>query len=180
MQKRFPELIAIQVIDGVLFRGRFIIEAKHDDFIIQKAPLLELFIPENYPLNFPQVKDIDDVITYDHKFINGDLCVSTMFDLQLKLIDSKCISDYIDYFLIPYFISYEYWKDNNIDVFGDREHSIGGVFESIQDFFCIPKDNYPLFKTLICWASGNKKFKKCVQLLNQSIYKKNTQIKLEL
>ena len=131
---------------------------------------MELFVPKNYPLNLPWVKDVDDVITYDHKFSNGNLCVSTVFDLQLKLKDSKCISDYIDGFLIPYFISYEYWKENHKDIFGDRDHSIAGVFQSIQEFLGVPRDNFSLFETLICWASRSKKFKRFIPLASQSFY----------
>ena len=170
MQNRFPEINTVQIADGILFRGRFIIKAQHNDFVVQVAPLLELFLPNNYPIGLPSVKDIDNVITYDHKFTNGCLCVSTMFDLQLKLKNSKCISDYIDSFLIPYFISYEYWKENNIDIFGDRSHAIIGVFESIQDFLCISKDDFLLFKILICWASRIKKFKRVVSPSNRIFF----------
>lgn len=56
-----------------------------------------------------------------------------------KLKDSKSISDYIDKFLVPYFISYEYWKERGVDVFGDRSHGIEGIFESIKEFLEFPK-----------------------------------------
>jgi hypothetical protein len=170
IQNRFPEVNTVQVANGILFRGRFLIEAQHNGFVVQTAPLLELFIPHNYPLGLPKVNDVDNVITYDHRFTNGDLCVSTVFDLQLKLQNSKCISDYIDVFLIPYFISYEYWKTYHEDIFGDRKHYIDGVFESIQDFFMIPKDDLALFKLMICWASRIKKFKKCIPKSNQPLF----------
>ena len=167
IQNRFPEVNTIYASEGVLFQGRFIIEAQYNGFVVQIAPLLELFIPDNYPLRLPLVNDVDNVITYDHKFSNGDLCVSTVFDLQLKLLKSKCISDYIDGFFIPFFISYKYWEDTGEDIFGDRKHGLAGVFESIQEFLCISKDGYFLFKTLICWASKTKRFKKCVSRQDQ-------------
>jgi hypothetical protein len=144
-----------------------LIEAQYDGFIVETAPLLELFVPNDYPLGLPKANDVDNVITYDHKFTNGNLCVSTIFDLQLKLKSSKCISDYVDNFLIPYFISYEYWKKCHKDIFGDRGHGIKGVFESIQDFLEIPKDDFSLFKLIICWASQIKKFKKCISKSSQ-------------
>jgi hypothetical protein len=145
---------------------------------VQTAPFLELFIPNAYPLELPKVNDIDNAITYDHKFANGDLCVSTVLDLKLKLKNSKCISDYIDWFLIPYFISYEYWKIHHEDVFGDRGHGINGVFESIQDFFDIPKNDPILFKLIVCWASGSKKFKKCIPKLDQPLFHKKYSAKI--
>ncbi len=170
IQNRFPEVDSIDVSDGVVFQGRFLIEAQHDNYIVHTAPLLKLFIPNDYPLRLPSVNDVDDVIIYDHKFTNGNLCVSTIFDLQLKLRNSKCISDYIDGFLVPYFISYEYWKETGKDIFGDREHATAGVFESIQEFLCIKKDFFSLFKSLIGWASKSKKFRRSIPKSEQLMF----------
>ena len=141
---------------------------------------MELFLPNNYPLRLPQVNDIDNVIIYDHKFSNGDLCVSTVFDMQLKLLTSKCIADYIDGFLIPFFISYKFWEKTGKDIFGDRKHGLAGVFESIQDYLCIPKDDYFLLKTLICWASRIKRFKKCVPRSDQLLFIRKYSTKISI
>jgi hypothetical protein len=170
IKSKFQEIIITRTDNGVVFNGRFFIAARKDDFEISVAPRLEIILPQRYPLEFPIVKDIDNVIHYDHVYTDGTLCVATMFDLQLKLQRSHCISDYFEYFLIPYFISYEYWKKTGVDIFGDRTHGIYGVFESLQDHFGISKKDIYLLKDLICWASRKIKFRKLVLKGKQAGY----------
>jgi hypothetical protein len=129
-------------------------------------------MPVNYPVSSPRIHDVDDFVKdYAHKFIDGDLCVGTAFDLQLVLINSLCISDYFDHFLVPYFISYEYWRKYKKDIYGSRGHGIDGVVESMQDFFGIPQDDLLLFERLITWASKQERFEHCIPVSLRAQYK---------
>jgi hypothetical protein len=119
-----------------------------------------LTIPFDYPRSLPAVLDVDNVIQYDHKFNNGYLCLGTIIDLMFKLRFSKCISDYMDNFFIPYFLNYEHWKKYKKDLFGDRAHGIDGVIETVQGFFNIPKDDPEILLFLIVWASKKIKYRK--------------------
>jgi hypothetical protein len=169
MENNYPELTIFRNTNNIVFQGRFVISARHNNFSIQIAPLLELTIPYDYPKSLPTALDIDGVIDYDHKFMNGFLCLGTIIDIKSKLRFSECISDYIEFFLVPYFLNYEYWKKYKTDLFGDRSHGIDGVIESIQDFFNIPCNDPGKLLFLIAWASKKVKYRKLTKKMDKYI-----------
>ena len=59
---------------------------------------------KDYPNILPVCYDLSNKINYDHVFQDGSLCVSTLLDLAITLKDSVSIQDYIDKFIIPYFL----------------------------------------------------------------------------
>ena len=110
IHQTFPEVAIRQEASSVIFEGRFILRGRYKDFIMEAAPRLKLVMDNNYPHILPKVFDIDDIIVYDHKFQDKSLCLATPIDIRLRLLSSKNISDYIEGFLIPYFISYKYYS----------------------------------------------------------------------
>lgn len=170
MQNAYPEVSITKQKQAVTFKGRFVIEARHDDFEIHIAPQLRIEFPMDYPKTLPLTFDVENIITYDHKCENGSLCLATEIDMIAKLHESKNISDYIENFLIPYFISYEYWKKYQTDIFGDRSHGIFGLFESLRDFLDLPNETEENLYFLICWAAKLKKFRKLIAKPYQHFY----------
>ena len=165
----FPEVAIRQEASSVIFEGRFILRGRYKDFIMEAAPRLKLVMDNNYPHILPKVFDINDTILYDHKFQDKSLCLATPIDIRLRLLSSKNISDYIEGFLIPYFISYKYWEQSGqkFDIYGDRSHGKKGIIESLADFFNLEGNDEIRIRLLFSWAAKINKFKKLVPKENQ-------------
>lgn len=170
IKDNFPE-VSIQETDiEIIFEGRFIINARKENFEIHEAPLLRIIMNKDYPNILPVCYDLSNKINYDHVFQDGSLCVSTLLDLAITLKDSVSIQDYIDKFIIPYFLSYRYWQKTGKDLNGDRSHGTKGIFESLREYLsCNLSDKELLF--LLCWASKTKKFKRCIPKKLQEKFK---------
>lgn len=173
IKNKFPEVSITLKTNSVEFEGRFIIDARKDNFEIHEAPLLKIVMPNNYPTEQPICYDVDNCVTYDHVNKDGALCLSTEIDIALKLKDSKCISDFITEFIIPYFLSYKYWKTTGRDLFGDYSHGWRGIFESIRAYLKTSSLSDMDCYYLLIWASKTKKFKKGIPREKQEYFKKN-------
>lgn len=170
IKDNFPE-VSIQETDiEIIFEGRFIINARKENFEIHEAPLLRIIMNKDYPNILPVCYDLNKKIKYDHVFQNGSLCVSTLLDLAITLKDSISIQDYIDKFIIPYFLSYRYWQKTGKDLNGDRSHGTKGIFESLREYLSCNLSDEEL-KILLCWASKTKKFKRCIPKKLQEKFK---------
>ena len=124
----------------------------------------------DYPVSQPICYDIEKCIFYDHVNPDNSLCLSTEIDIAIKLKNSTSISDYINELLIPYFLSFEFWKKYNIDIFGDYSHGGKGIIESIKDYLNSTYiTNEDCFYLLI-WASKVKKFRKGIPREKQSYF----------
>lgn len=166
IKDNFPEVSIQETNTEIIFEGRFILHAKKGNFEIHEAPLLKIVMNKNYPKILPVCYDLIGKIEYDHIFQNNSLCVSTLLDLAITLKDSISIQDYIDKFIIPYFLSYRYWQKTGKDLNGDRSHGAKGIFESLREYLsCNLLDEELLI--LLCWASKTKKFKRCVPSYSQ-------------
>ena len=170
IKDNFPE-VSIQETDiEIIFEGRFIINARKENFEIHEAPLLRIIMNKDYPNILPVCYDLSNKINYDHVFQDGSLCVSTLLDLAITLKDSVSIQDYIDKFIIPYFLSYRYWQKTGKDLNGDRTHGAKGIFESLREYLSCNLTDEEL-KILLCWASKTKKFKRCIPKKLQEKFK---------
>lgn len=170
IKDNFPE-VSIQETDiEIIFEGRFIINARKENFEIHEAPLLRIIMNKDYPNILPVCYDLSNKINYDHVFQDGSLCVSTLLDLAITLKDSVSIQDYIDKFIIPYFLSYRYWQKTGKDLNGDRSHGTKGIFESLREYLSCNLSDEEL-KILLCWASKTKKFKRCIPKKLQEKFK---------
>lgn len=170
IKDNFPEVSIQETNTEIIFEGRFILHAKKGTFEIHEAPLLRIIMNKDYPNILPVCYDLSNKINYDHVFQDGSLCVSTLLDLAITLKDSISIQDYIDKFIIPYFLSYRYWQKTGKDLNGDRSHGTKGIFESLREYLsCNLSDEELLI--LLCWASKSKKFKQCVPKQLQEKFK---------
>ena len=140
-------------------QGRFVINAKYNQLEVKSAPRLIILIPNNYPEELPEVYETEGKIKNDHVMSNGGLCLATEFDLRTELCKSKSIEDYIDKFLIPFFISDYSWKTTGKYIFGDRSHGIEGIYQSISDYFKLKKNDRDFIKNLLRWSIKDKPFR---------------------
>jgi hypothetical protein len=157
IRQKYPEVNINRNDENIEVEGRFIIEAKYKDIILDIAPKLIILIPYDYPNKIPLVFETENKIDSEHKLSNGALCVATEFDLLIQLYNSKNISDYFQKFLIPYFISYYGWLKYNTIVYGERTHGVEGIYQSISEYFCID-NNRSLVNNFLLWTSRKRKF----------------------
>ena len=169
IHQTFPEVAIRQEASSIIFEGRFILRGRYKDFIMEAAPRLKLVMDTHYPHTLPEVFDVDNAVSYDHKFQDNTLCLATPIDIKLRLLSSKNISDYIEGFLIPYFISYKYWEQSGqkIDIYGDRSHGKKGIIESLADFFNLECNDEITIHLLFSWAAKTNKFRRLVPKENQ-------------
>lgn len=181
IRREFPEVSIQRKGAQVIFEGRFILRGKYKGFVMEAAPRLKIIMNNNYPDIPPEVFDVDNAIDYDHKFKDGALCVATPIDISLGLLNSKSISDYINLFLIPYFISFKYWKQSGKkkDIYGDRSHGYEGYIETLADFFDLSYSDKNKVILLLAWAAKIKKFKKLFSKEQQPLLIKKYITKIE-
>ena len=172
IKKFFPEVQIFETNSEVIFKGHFIIDARRGNFEIHEAPFLEIIMNKQYPVSLPICYDVDGKIKNYHIFQNHSLCVSTMLDMAIQLRNSVCIQDYIEKFLIPYFLSYRYWQKTKQDLNGARSHGSKGIYESLRAYLGCYISDYEL-KLLLCWAAKIKKFRKCIPSSLQNYYLKH-------
>ena len=96
IKAQFPEVDIIEESSHIIFEGRFILKAKHDDFEICEAPRLKIVMSKEYPKHLPVCYDVERKVKYDHVFLDSSLCVATNIDLANGLKESKSIEDYIN------------------------------------------------------------------------------------
>lgn len=162
IKAQFPEVDIIEESSHIIFEGRFILKAKHDDFEICEAPRLKIVMSKEYPKYLPVCYDVERKVKYDHVFSDSSLCVATNIDLANGLKESKSIEDYINKFIVPYFLSYRYWEKTGQDLYGDRSHGVRGIWECVCEYLGTDEIKIEELKYLLCWASKTKKFRKCI------------------
>jgi hypothetical protein len=159
MESAFPEMKIMEKADSIEFSGRFVINISQEELDIKIAPKMLIVFPKKYPAILPKSYSLEKRIKWTHIYPKtNELCVATDFDLIVSLSKSKSIKDYIESFLLPYFVSYEYWRKTGKPLFGDRSHGYEGIFESLGDYFKLSSKQEYLLTTLFCWAAKKRRF----------------------
>lgn len=160
IKENFPEVIIKNSDSYIEFRGRFVIKVQFNDKKLDIAPKLLLLFPYKYPNQLPNVYELENKIDSTHKLNDGALCVATRFDLITQLCMSSSLKDYIEKFLIPYFITYYNYIDTGKYIYGDRSHGVNGIYQSIGEYFNVDQNNKEFIANLMLWASKKERFKK--------------------
>lgn len=182
LEKEYPELKIIFEDDYIIaWEGRFYVNVEYGGFNYNKAPKLGIEFFKNYPNQIPKIYDLENSFKkYSHVFLGefqksevpefkskDRLCLATGFDMDLQLSNSKSIEDFIEKFLLPYFISFESYRQTGRFVFGDRAHYAVGYYQSLADYFKVKGNNDYLLKNLLIWASKSKRFKKIFPIIDR-------------
>lgn len=85
--------------------------------------------------------------------------MATEFDLRIALYNSTSIQDYFEKFLIPFFISDHIWRETGKHVFGDRDHGVTGIYQSISEYFKLRIIDRNFVNKLLEWAVKEKRFR---------------------
>jgi len=174
-----PSLKIEETGDSVFFEGRMYIVAQCTNpvFKIQICPKIKLSIKKDGH-GIPSCVYLGETQGYPHINKDKTLCVSTDFDILLRLQNSVCISDYIELFLKPFFLSFEYWKKTGKPLFGERSHGAQGVIESIREYTNSHKLTDEDVALLLAWAADRVKFRRIIPKKKQSVFLSRYQNKI--
>lgn len=179
MEKKCHSLQIEENGDSIIFNGRLYIAAKclNPDFRIQICPKIKLSINKD-GRGVPSCVYLGETGDYPHINRDKTICVSTDFDIVLRLQNSVCISDYVEQFLKPFFLSFEYWKKTGKPLFGERSHGERGVIESIKEYTNSYKLSDEDVVLLLAWAADRVKFKRIIPKEKQSVFRSRYQNKI--
>lgn len=165
--------------DLLVFTGRMYIVARctKPDFEIQICPRIRLSVNKD-GRGIPLCVYLGETQGYPHINEDKTLCVSTDFDIMLRLQNSICISDYIELFLKPFFLSFEYWKETGKPLFGERSHGGRGVIESIREYTNSHKLTDEDLALLLAWAADRVKFRRIIPREKQPVFLSRYQNKI--
>lgn len=154
-----------------ILTGTINICKKCNDEIIRKS--YDLLIDFNKS-SVPYVYDIGKKIkkNYEHKYVDSRLCLATDVEQFIFLQKEQKISLWIEHFVEPYFISYEYYQLYGIYPFGSYSHGKKGIIEFYEQYFNLENEKnsldiikYILLKKYrghdLCPCGSNQKIRKC-------------------
>lgn len=132
---KYSNLVILESNDSLIrLQGSILVHRLLNDFSLHKSYVIDIFIPLN-SAELPFVFDTDHVIepTYHHSYTNGKLCLETDSKIRIRFINGFNLIDWMDEFVEPYFVSYEYYQLYGEFPNGERQHGILGIIESYQD-----------------------------------------------
>jgi len=122
--------------DRIQLKGSILVYRCVDDYTLRKRYQIEIIIPVNSE-ELPLVKDADRAInrSYRHVYSNGALCLETEISILRRFINGFDLIVWMEEFVEPYFVTYEYYSEYGRFPYGEREHGSEGVLQSYQDIF---------------------------------------------
>lgn len=123
--------------NSIRLHGTILVHRSVQDFTLRKEYLLDIIIPINSD-KLPFVIDADRVIdpTYHHYYSNsGKLCLETDTAIHIRFLNGFNLLQWMDEFVEPYFVNYEYYRKYGTFPLGERSHSCIGVLETYQEMF---------------------------------------------
>lgn len=128
----FPFLTYCHELSKII--GKVELNHEYNDEIFKESFEIEIILdPTNYPIKIYEISNTIEK-DYEHRYIDGSLCLASSIEQQLFL-DNHSLSEWIDKYVISYFISYLYKKKYGIYPFGDRRHGQYGNLEFLKEYF---------------------------------------------
>ncbi len=116
--------------------GTILVNRIINEYTVYKKYTITIYIPINSN-KLPYVIDTNNIINsqYPHIYSNKELCLETDSYIKLYFIDGFDLNEWMDKFVEPYFVYYEYYTDYGKFPNGERSHGIIGILESYKDIF---------------------------------------------
>ena len=123
---------------------------------ICESYLVKIDVPNSYPKELPVIKELSSKIDENYSHINFDssLCLATEVDMHVQLARDYNLVDYVTKFVIPYFVSYEYYKKYETFPFGERSHGTLGILEFYEETF--ETDGLVEVQSLLAYTANKK------------------------
>lgn len=145
---KYPKLIIVESNNSMIrLHGSILVYRVLQDFSLRKSYIVDICIPL-YSDELPYVIDTDKMIesSYHHYYLtNRKLCLETDSKIRIRFINGFNLLEWMDEFVEPYFVSYEYYQLYGKFPNGERNHGIIGIVESYQDLLHA-KDLFETYK----------------------------------
>lgn len=189
--QNFPELKVIEEKENfIILNGILDINVRLKNFSLKKGYLIDINIPLNNS-EFPYVVDVGESINrkYPHVYSDGVLCLETEATLAYRFFEGFDLLSWVYDFVIPYYISYEYYQQYGVYPFGERSHGWKGIIESYIDIFKT-NDDMSAYKIMqyissrqyrghmLCPCESGKKIRDCHGKYMMHYYKESNLIEI--
>ena len=116
--------------------GTILVYRAIEDYTLRKNYNLEIVVPIGNN-ELPYVIDSSNAISksYSHKYNNGMLCLETDIIIRKRFVQGFDLVAWMDEYVEPYFVTYEYFNEYGNYPFGERSHCSLGIIESYQELF---------------------------------------------
>lgn len=132
---KYPKLVVTEMNDSLIcLCGKILVHRIIHEFSLHQTYDIEIHIPL-YSYELPYIIDRGKIIDsdYQHCYPSGKLCLETDSKIRIRFINGFNLTEWMDEFVEPYFVSYEYYRLYGEFPNGERQHGIWGVIESYQD-----------------------------------------------
>lgn len=133
----YPELEIVDFSDSLIrLCGTILVYRAIEDYTLRKKYELEIVVPIGNN-ELPYVIDSSNAISksYSHKYNNGMLCLETDIIIRKRFVQGFDLIAWMDEYVEPYFVTYEYFNEYGNYPFGERSHCSLGIMESYQELF---------------------------------------------
>ena len=148
--QKYQGLSIVESSDSLIrLNGSILVHRVLNDFPLRKAYALDVCIPigsDELPYIVDCAKEIDEA--YHHRYPDGKLCLETDSKIRIRFINGFNLLEWMDEFVEPYFVSYEYYQLFGQFPNGERSHGMKGILESYQELLCA-KDIVETFRLML-------------------------------
>ena len=128
-----------------------------DDEVLTGTYLVRIDIPWSFPDRVPEVRELAGRVPAEfHKDPEGTLCLASPIDLKLNLLKNPSVKEFVDEFVVSYFLSFQTWEATGELPFGERSHGLNGIVEGLADWLGCAADMYVVRRLLnrLCFSGG--------------------------
>lgn len=147
MYERINELLesyeGLRLVDGgdygcTKITGHIQVHRSIEQFVLNKQYEISIFVPKKEK-ELPYVVDVGGAIDKDYPHIYDDqtLCLATDIDMVKAFDENPSLRAWMNDFVEPYFVTYEYYVRYGEFPMGDREHGEKGILKSYAEIFSV-------------------------------------------
>lgn len=121
----------------VIVAGKLPFEASADGLeTITGSFDIEIRIPNDYPKQLPQAKELGNQIDsdYEHRYTDGTLCLAVPIEERRVFAQQPTLLGFVDRLIVPYLYGYSFFKMYGYHPFDEAEHGYEGVLRHYMDF----------------------------------------------
>jgi len=150
LRKKYPYLYLQKNPQGFIIEGTIFIESNN----IKEQYEIEINISEKYPTQIPCVKEIGGKIPKDFHHNQGYFCLETPFAVWEIFRKKETLLNFVDNLVVPYLLSYIFFKVSGKLPFGEHPHGAEGVLKDYKARFNV-KDDLLMLNLLRILAENN-------------------------
>jgi hypothetical protein len=131
---------------GVCLRGTFSFKVNAPELeVIEDSYQLEIFVPNTFPRDLPQITEVGEKIPRDGTFhVNpdGSLCLGSPLRLLKNAHKKRNLSGYVEKCLVPYLYAVSYKLLHGGDfVLGELDHGHQGIFHDYSSLLGLREES---------------------------------------